>query len=63
MSENEDAPPQIADPDTLLATTAMNAAVEKIARRRMEWYQWTYKRFSKRPKDSGEKNPYYPDCY
>ena len=37
--------------------------VEAIARRRMEWYQWTYKRFSRRPKGSGEKNPYYPDCY
>jgi len=41
----------------------MNAAVEAVARRRLEWYQWTYKRWSKRPKDSGEKNPYYPDCY
>ena len=59
----EQAPAQISDADTLLATSAMNAAVEVVARRRMEWYQWTYKRFSKRPKGSGEKNPYYPDCY
>ena len=59
----EAAPVAIGDADTLLATTAMNAAVEAVARRRMEWYQWTYKRFSRRPKDSGEKNPYYPDCY
>jgi KDO2-lipid IV(A) lauroyltransferase len=59
----EDAPAAIADADTQRATTAMNAAVEAVARRRMEWYQWTYKRFSKRPKASGEKNPYYPDCY
>jgi len=59
----EDAPAAIGDADVDVATTAMNAAVEAVARRRMEWYQWTYKRFSKRPKESGEKNPYYPDCY
>jgi KDO2-lipid IV(A) lauroyltransferase len=57
------APPAIADDDVQVATGAMNAAVEAIARQRPEWYQWTYKRFSKRPKDSGETNPYYPDCY
>jgi KDO2-lipid IV(A) lauroyltransferase len=59
----EDAPAAIADADVEVATAAMNAAVERVARRRMEWYQWTYKRFSRRPKGSGEKNPYYPDCY
>jgi len=59
----EDAPAGIADADVEVATTAMNAAVESIARRCMEWYQWTYKRFSRRPKGAGEKNPYYPDCY
>jgi Kdo2-lipid IVA lauroyltransferase/acyltransferase len=59
----EAAPPDIANADVQLATTAMNAAVESVARRRPEWYQWTYKRFSKRPKGSGESNPYYPDCY
>ena len=59
----EDAPAAIADADVQVATTAMNAAVEAVARRRLEWYQWTYKRWSKRPKESGEKNPYYPDCY
>lgn len=59
----EAAPDAIADEDVLVATTAMNAAVEAIARRRPAWYQWTYKRFSKRPKGSGESNPYYPDCY
>jgi len=59
----EDAPSAIAGVDTVRAAAAMNAMVEKIARRHMQWYQWTYKRFSRRPKDSGEKNPYYPDCY
>src|SRR4249919_1179246 len=51
------APAKIADADTERATAAMNGAIEAIARRRMEWYQWTYKRFSRRPKGSGEKNP------
>jgi KDO2-lipid IV(A) lauroyltransferase len=59
----EPGPDAIADPDLRVATTAMNAKVEAIARRRPDWYQWTYKRFSKRPKGSGETNPYYPDCY
>jgi KDO2-lipid IV(A) lauroyltransferase len=59
----EPGPDALADPDLRVATTAMNAKVEAIARRRPDWYQWTYKRFSKRPKGSGETNPYYPDCY
>jgi KDO2-lipid IV(A) lauroyltransferase len=59
----EEGPAAIGDADVEVATTAMNAAVEAVARRRMEWYQWTYKRFSRRPKGSGESNPYHPDCY
>lgn len=58
----EPAPADIAAPDLTLATSAMNAAVEAIARRDMGQYQWTYKRFSRRPPGSGESNPYYPDC-
>ena len=57
------APIDIGHSDLVVATTAMNAAVEAIARRDMSQYQWTYKRFSRRPKGSGEKNPYHPDCY
>ena len=53
----------IASEDVVLATTAMNAQVEAIARRDLRQYQWTYKRFSKRPPGSGEVNPYRPDCY
>ena len=53
----------IASDDLVLATTAMNAQVEAIARRDLRQYQWTYKRFSKRPPGSGETNPYRPDCY
>lgn len=59
----EKADPRIADPDLLVATTAMNAQVEAIARRDLRQYQWTYKRYSRRPRGTGEKNPYYPDCY
>ncbi|MFT3808164.1 lipid A biosynthesis lauroyl acyltransferase [Arenimonas sp.] len=59
----EQADPRIADPDLVVATTAMNAQVEAIARRDLRQYQWTYKRYSRRPRGSGEKNPYYPDCY
>ena len=53
----------IASDDLVLATTAMNAQVEAIARRDITQYQWTYKRFSRRPPGSGETNPYRPDCY
>ena len=55
--------PRIADPDLRVATAAMNAQVEAIARRDYRLYQWTYKRFTLRPPDSGETNPYHPDCY
>ena len=53
----------IASDDVVAATAAMNAQVEAIARRDLRQYQWTYKRFSKRPPGSGEANPYRPDCY
>lgn len=52
----------IASPDIAIATAAMNAAVEAIARRDLWQYQWTYKRFTLRPPGSGETNPYHPDC-
>lgn len=58
----EPAPAAIASPDVALATAAMNAAVEAIARRDLRQYQWTYKRFTLRPPGSGEANPYHPDC-
>lgn len=55
--------PRIGGEDLVLATAAMNTQVEAIARRDLAQYQWTYKRFSKRPPGSGETNPYRPDCY
>lgn len=58
----EPAPAAIASADVAEATTAMNAAVEAIARRDLRQYQWTYKRYTLRPPGSGEANPYAPDC-
>ena len=52
------APAAIADEDLVVATTAMNAAVEAVARRDLRQYQWTYKRYTLRPPGSGEPNPY-----
>jgi KDO2-lipid IV(A) lauroyltransferase len=54
----EPAPPGIGDPDARVAATAMNAGVERMARRDPAQYQWTYKRFKARPPGSGEPNPY-----
>ncbi len=54
----EPAPEAIADSDPVVATTALNGMVERIARRDPAQYQWTYKRFTIRPPGSGEPNPY-----
>ncbi len=59
----EPGPAGIADPDPQVSVAALNAGVEAIARRDPAQYQWTYKRYSRRPPDSGESNPYHPDCY
>lgn len=54
----EPASARIADPDLGVAAAALNADVERVARRDPAQYQWTYKRFTIRPPDSGEPNPY-----
>jgi len=54
----EAAPAGVADPDPQRAVAALNAGVEAIARRDFTQYQWTYKRYTLRPPDSGEENPY-----
>lgn len=54
----EPAPEGIASTDPVVAATALNAAVERIARRDPAQYQWTYKRYKLRPPGSGEPNPY-----
>lgn len=59
----EPAPAGVADADPRVAVAALNAAVERIARRDPAQYQWTYKRYSLRPPGSGEDNPYWPHCY
>jgi KDO2-lipid IV(A) lauroyltransferase len=51
------ADPAVADPDPIVAATALNTGVESIARRDPRQYQWTYKRFTLRP-DPAEPNPY-----
>lgn len=43
------APAAIADPDPVVAATAMNAAIEALVRQAPEQYAWTYKRFSWAP--------------
>lgn len=53
------APPGLTDPDPVVATTAMNAAIESQVRRAPAQYVWTYKRFSKRP--AGEPKRYTAD--
>lgn len=50
---------QIADPDPIVAASAMNAAIEAQARRAPTQYAWTYKRFSLKPK--GEPPRYSAD--
>lgn len=54
-------PDAVAGDDLGAALAAMNAAVEAVARRDMRQYQWTYKRFSRRPPGSPEPNPYKQD--
>ncbi|TWI14439.1 lauroyl acyltransferase [Aerolutibacter ruishenii] len=57
----EPAAAAVSDPDPQVAAAALNADIERIARRDPAQYQWTYKRFSLRP--DGAANPYWPDCY
>lgn len=54
----EAAPEGIASDDTNEGARALNAGVERIARRDPAQYQWTYKRYSRRPPGSGETSPY-----
>ncbi|NIJ70299.1 lauroyl acyltransferase [Xanthomonas sp. 60] len=54
----EAADPAVADPDPVVGVAALNAGIERIARRDPSQYQWTYKRFTLRPPGSGERDPY-----
>ena len=57
----EPVPQAIADAGAGVA--ALNAAVERVARRDPAQYQWTYKRWSIPAPGSSLGNPYWPDCY
>ncbi|MEE4639975.1 MAG: lysophospholipid acyltransferase family protein [Wenzhouxiangella sp.] len=48
--------PEVADPDPLVAATALNRTLEEQVRKRPEEYLWVYKRFSLQPE--GWANPY-----
>ncbi|GAA5000845.1 lauroyl acyltransferase [Pseudoluteimonas lycopersici] len=54
----EPAPPDIASTAPGVGVRALDAAVERIARRDLAQYQWTYKRYTLRPSGRGEDNPY-----
>ena len=54
----EAAPDGIAVDDAIEGARALNAGVERIARRDPAQYQWTYKRYAWRPPGSGETSPY-----
>ena len=54
----EAAPEGISAGDPAGGARALNAGVERIARRDPAQYQWTYKRYSRRPPGSGETSPY-----
>jgi len=47
----------MADPDPVVATSALNRSVEDCVRAAPEQYQWEYKRFRHRP--PGQANPYH----
>jgi KDO2-lipid IV(A) lauroyltransferase len=50
------APDDIADPDPRVAATALNRGVEHCVALCPTQYQWSYRRFRKRP--VGLRNPY-----
>ena len=52
------ASPGIDSTDAQVATAALNADVERIARRDPTQYQWTYKRFKAQPPGAAVSNPY-----
>ena len=54
----ERAPAELSAADPALGVRALNAMVERIARRDPAQYQWSYKRYTLRPAGSGEDNPY-----
>lgn len=54
----EPAPDAVAAADPVAAAAALNAGIERIARRDLAQYQWTYKRYKLCRPGSGDTNPY-----
>jgi KDO2-lipid IV(A) lauroyltransferase len=54
----EPAPDALASGDPAVGVAALNVAVERIARRDLAQYQWTYKRYTLQPPGSVVDNPY-----
>ncbi len=54
----EPAPDALSSSDPAVGVAALNAAVERIARRDLAQYQWTYKRYTLQPPGSAVDNPY-----
>lgn len=55
----ESTPPGIDDKDAQAGTALLNAQIERVARRDPAQYQWTYKRYTLRPPESGQTDPYW----
>jgi len=49
----EPAPGSLADPDTEYAASVLNSDIERIVRRDLTQYQWTYNRYNIRPPEEG----------
>ena len=58
----EAAADDVGHPEPAHAVAALNAGIEAIAARDFPQYQWTYKRYTLSPPESGEDNP-YKDLY
>ncbi len=54
----ESAPAALTAADAVVGVQALNAVIERIARRDPAQYQWSYKRYTLRPPGSGEVTPY-----
>lgn len=52
------APEDIGAPDPARAVHALNQGLEAVVAQAPAQYQWTYKRYTLRPPDSGQTNPY-----
>ncbi len=54
----ETAPADISAPEPTRGVQALDSTIERIARRDLAQYQWTYKRYTLQPPGSARDNPY-----